>query len=143
MPLRCGLRGRTGAAFLVACCFPLCGEELREANQQQHSGKEAKGAENLKRGSESRKANFTKNNSIQGGIMSPFDVQSIVYICIGINTEIENLEGEVIGDRVFDGGYECADGCPGGMYETTHWVMNNAFPILEKAANGREEEMGE
>jgi len=41
-PLRCGLRGRTGAAFLVACCFPLCGEELREANQQQHSGKEPK-----------------------------------------------------------------------------------------------------
>lgn len=73
--------------------------------------------------------------------MSPFDVQSIVYICIGIDAEIVKLEGEAVGNRVFDGGYECADGCPGGMYETTHWVMNNAFPILEKAANGREEEM--
>lgn len=73
--------------------------------------------------------------------MGPFDVQSIVYICIGIDTEIKELEGEVVGDRVFDGGYECADRCPGGMYDTTYWVMTCAFPVLEKAANGREEEL--
>lgn len=73
--------------------------------------------------------------------MNQFNVQSIVYICIGIDAEILKLKGVVVGDRVFDGGYECADGCPGGMFETTHWVMSDAFPILEKVANGCEEEM--
>lgn len=73
--------------------------------------------------------------------MNQFNVQSIVYICIGVDSEILNLKGEIVGDRVFDGGYECADGCPGGMLETTYWAMNDAFPILKKVANGREEEM--
>lgn len=62
--------------------------------------------------------------------------QSLVYICIGIESKLNELKGKTIYYKEYNGGYEFGDGRPGGMMDTTYWVMTCALPILKKVAKG-------
>lgn len=66
--------------------------------------------------------------------MNEYDVQSVVYICIELDMRVSQLTGKEINGVVHRGGYEVCDGCPGGMLETTYWVMTDAFPVLKRVA---------
>lgn len=69
------------------------------------------------------------------------DTQSVVYICIAMDMQVLKLTGNEINGVVHRGGYELCDGCPGGMLETTYWVMSDALPVLKSVAVARRVEM--
>lgn len=73
--------------------------------------------------------------------MNNYDIQSLVYICLGIDFKIRALRGKQIANIIHQGGYEIGVGCPGGMMETTWWAMTDAFPTLKKVAEDSHVEM--
>ncbi len=74
--------------------------------------------------------------------MKPHHAQSLIYICIGIDTRLNELKGKTIYYKKYEGGYEVGEGCPGGMMEVTHWAMTDALPTLKKVAKGSNIGMG-